>query len=73
MIRYTDDPLTIKSHATRSVAYELVVKGAELEEDEVYTFEVSLNYKETSIQQEQQKVIEKAFNQDADKVSGDDD
>ena len=73
LIRYADDPLMIKSHTTRSVAYELVVKGAELEEDEVYTFEVSLNYKETSIQEEQQKVIEKAFSQDTDQVAGDSD
>ena len=49
------------TNKTRSIAYEFRVQGADFEEEEEYTFEVTLGFKETEIQQAQKLQIERAF------------
>ena len=54
--RMTDLPpvrfgeIILDAHKTRSIAYEFKVQGVDLEEDELYTFEVTMGFKETAIE-----------------------
>ena len=50
--------LILDAHKTRSIAYEFKIQGADLEEEELYTFEVAMGFKETAREKVQQKLIE---------------
>ena len=59
-VRFGD--IELQAHKTRSVAYEFRIQGANLEEEELYTFEVAMGFKETEIGHAKQQLIENAFN-----------
>ena len=43
--------IILKDHQTYSLAYEFKIQGADIEEEEQYTFEVTMGYKETDVHQ----------------------
>ena len=62
--------LVLSAHKTRSIAYEFKIGGPQVEEEELYTFEVSMGFKETEIGHARMQHIEQAFSDQYDSPSG---